>query len=117
MKNTLLTVICALLTLSAGAREFNPVPRMWKWVSERDVVFTFDGTFEDSTAFMVNVRTGKRVDGVKYPRKYSDFPVKPEGAVKMVSFLCEQLRQFGKPYSDLLYQQDAEETSINDEVF
>lgn len=43
--------------------------------------------------------------------------LKPEGAVKMVSFLCEQLRQFGKPYSDLLYQQDAEETSINDEVF
>ena len=43
--------------------------------------------------------------------------LKPEGAVKMVSFLCEQLWQFGKPYSDLLYQQDAEETSINDEVF
>ena len=43
--------------------------------------------------------------------------LKPEGAVKMVAFLCEQLRQFGKPYSDLLYQQDAEETSINDEVF
>ena len=83
MKNILLTVICALLTVSAGAREFNPVPRMWKWVSERDVVFTFDGTFEDSTAFMVNARTGKRVDGVKYPRKYSDFPVKPEGAVNL----------------------------------
>ena len=83
MKNILLTVICALLTLSAGAREFNPVPRMWKWVSERDVVFTFDGTFEDSTAFMVNARTGKRVDGVKYPRKYSDFPVKPERAVNL----------------------------------
>ena len=83
MKNILLTVICALLTVSAGAREFNPVPRMWKWVSERDVVFTFDGTFEDSTAFMVNARTGKRVDGVKYPRKYSEFPVKPEGAVNL----------------------------------
>ena len=83
MKNILLTVFCALLTVSAGAREFNPVPRTWKWVSERDVVFTFDGTFEDSTAFMVNARTGKRVDGVKYPRKYSDFPVKPEGAVNL----------------------------------
>ena len=83
MKNILLTVFCALLTVSAGAREFNPVPRTWKWVSERNVVFTFDGTFEDSTAFMVNARTGKRVDGVKYPRKYSDFPVKPEGAVNL----------------------------------
>ena len=83
MKNILLTVFCALLTVSAGAREFNPVPRTWKWVSERNVVFTFDGTFEDSTAFMVNARTGKRVDGVKYPRKYSDFPVKPERAVNL----------------------------------
>jgi lysophospholipase L1-like esterase len=43
--------------------------------------------------------------------------LKPEGAVKMVSFLCEQLRQFGKPYSNLLYRNDTEETSINDEVF
>ena len=83
MKNILLTIICTLLAVSAGAREFNPVPRMWKWVSEREVVFTFDGTFEDSTAFMVNARTGKRVDGVKYPRKYSDFPVKPVGAVNL----------------------------------
>ncbi len=42
--------------------------------------------------------------------------LKPEGAVKMVSMLCSQLRQFGKPYSDLLYREDAEEF-INDEVF
>lgn len=43
--------------------------------------------------------------------------LKPEGAVKMVSFLCRQLEQLGKPYRDLLYQHDAEETSVNDEVF
>lgn len=35
----------------------------------------------------------------------------------MVSFLCRQLEQLGKPYRDLLYQQDTEETSVNDEVF
>ncbi len=43
--------------------------------------------------------------------------LKPEGAVKMVSMLCAQLQQFGEPYSDLLYRADAEETTINDEVF
>ena len=43
--------------------------------------------------------------------------LKPEGAIKMVSFLCEQLQKFGKPYSDLLYHGDPEEPTINDEVF
>ena len=43
--------------------------------------------------------------------------LKPEGAIKMVSFLCEQLQKFGKPYSDLLYHGDPEELTINDEVF
>lgn len=43
--------------------------------------------------------------------------LKPEGAVKMVSFLCEELRKFGKPYSELLYRSEEEETPINDEVF
>ena len=43
--------------------------------------------------------------------------LKPDGAVKMVSFLCEQLRQFGSPYSDLLYRSAAEEPTVNDEVF
>ena len=43
--------------------------------------------------------------------------LKPEGAIKMVSILCDQLQQFGKPYSDLLYHADTEEITINDEVF
>ncbi len=83
MKNILSVIVLMVLTLSAGAREFNPVPCAWKWVSDRDVVFTYDGTFEDSTAFMVNARNGKRIEGVKYPHKYTDFPVKPEGSVNL----------------------------------
>ena len=43
--------------------------------------------------------------------------LKPEGAIKMVSFLCDELRKFGKPYSELLYRPDAEEAAVNDEVF
>lgn len=43
--------------------------------------------------------------------------LKPEGAIKMVSFLAQQLEQMGKPYSDLLYRADTQEPIINDEVF
>ena len=43
--------------------------------------------------------------------------LKPEGAIKMVSFLVQQLEQMGKPYSDLLYRADTQEATINDEVF
>lgn len=60
--------------------------------------------------------------GDLYSRPLFMWPVdnthlKYEGAVKMVSFLCEQLQQLGAPYSDLLYPADAEEKIINDEVF
>ena len=75
--------ILMVLATSAGAQEFNKVPRAWKWVNDKEVVFTYDGTYEDSTAFMINARTGRRVDGVKAPEKYAEFPVKPAGAVNL----------------------------------
>lgn len=43
--------------------------------------------------------------------------LKPEGAIKMVSFLAQELQRFGKPYSDLLHRPDTQEPTINDEVF
>ena len=43
--------------------------------------------------------------------------LKPEGAIKMVSFLAQELQRFGKPHSDLLYRPDTQEPTINDEVF
>lgn len=69
--------------MSAGAQEFNKVPKAWKWVNDRDVMFTFDGTYYDSTAFKVDVRTGRRFNGVCAPEKYADFPVNPLGAVNL----------------------------------
>ena len=79
-----------MMSLMAAAsvfgQEFNPIPRAWKWIDDDDVIFTYDGTFEDSTAFAVNVRAGKRTDGVKAPARYADFPVKPDGAVNARSF-------------------------------
>lgn len=38
---------------------FNKVPSSWKWISDKEVAFTYDGTYTDSLAFSVNARSGK----------------------------------------------------------
>ena len=83
MKRIGLMIAVMLLAVVAGAQEFNKVPRAWKWISDREVVFTYDGTYQDSTAFKVDARSGRRTEGFKAPEKYSDFPVRPEDAVNL----------------------------------
>ncbi len=63
--------------------EFNAVPSSWKWISDREVIFSYDGTYADSAAFVYNVADKSVKTGIKAPEKYSDFPVKPEGAINM----------------------------------
>ena len=82
-KKLVLMTILAVACISSAAQEFNPIPRAWKWIDKDEVIFTYDGTYADSTAFAVNARTGKRTEGVTSPAKYSEFPIKPEGAVNM----------------------------------
>ena len=82
-KKLVLMTILAVACISTAAQEFNPIPRAWKWIDKDEVIFTYDGTYADSTAFAVNARTGKRTEGVTSPAKYSEFPIKPEGAVNM----------------------------------
>ena len=83
MKRIVLMMMSLMAAASVFGQEFNPIPRAWKWIDDDDVIFTYDGTFEDSTAFAVNVRAGKRTDGVKAPARYADFPVKPDGAANL----------------------------------
>ena len=83
MKKIILTIVVVYACVGAWAQEFNKVPRAWKWVNDREVVFSYDGSYEDSTAFKVDARTGKRVEGVRAPEKYADFPLKPAGAVNL----------------------------------
>ena len=83
MKKIALIVITALTAVGAMAQEFNRIPYSWKWIGDREVLFSYDGTFADSTAFVVDAKTGKTRTGVSAPQKYSDFPVKPEGAVNL----------------------------------
>lgn len=83
MKKIDLLIVTLCLSALAAAQEFNPVPRAWKWTSPKEVVFTYDGTYTDAAAFLFNVKDGNKVEGIVYPEKFSDFPVKPERAVNL----------------------------------
>ena len=55
-----------LMFLAAGiaaAQEFNDIPKSWKWVSDTEVVFSCDGSYVDSAAFSVDVRSNLRKEG------------------------------------------------------
>ncbi len=82
-KKLIISVFLAMACAAAAAQEFNPIPKAWKWLDDDRVIFSYDATFADSTAFAFNARTGRRTEGVKSPARYQDFPVKPEGAVNL----------------------------------
>ena len=75
--------LAVVMALTAGAKDFERVPVAWKWLDSKEAIFTYDGTFTDSCAFAVDVRTGKTRTGVSAPAKYAEFPIKPEGAVNL----------------------------------
>ena len=83
MKKIITILVAGIVATAASAQEFNKLPRAWKWVSDTEAVFSYDGSYTDSTAFSVNARTGARREGGKAPEKFADFPVKPEGAVNL----------------------------------
>ena len=79
-----LSVLFVFVTLvEMAAQEFNSVPKFWKWIGNEEVVFSYSGSYTDASAFSINARTGVRKDGIKAPEKFSDFPVRPEGAVNL----------------------------------
>ncbi len=83
MKKILWVIAMTLIAAAVSAQEFNRIPRAWKWTGGKEVLFTYDGTYADSTAFVFNAKTGKTRTGVSAPEKYSDFPIRPEGAVNL----------------------------------
>ena len=76
-------MMSVMMTASVFAQEFNAVPRVWKWLGNEEVIFSYDGTYADSAAFVVNARNGKKTTGVTAPARFSSFPVRPEGAVNL----------------------------------
>ena len=79
------TVVAAatFMSMSAAAQDFNRIPSRWKWLDNSNAAFSYDGSFTDEGAFSVNVANYRKKDGLHAPYKYTDFPVKPEGAVNL----------------------------------
>ena len=84
MKRWFLLAALAMMPLAAGAQDF---PRAYKWLNSKEVVFTCDGSYTDSTGFRLSVpgrpEKAVRTQGVNAPEKYAEFPLQPEGAVNL----------------------------------
>ena len=83
MKRILIAVMSLMVSASVFAQEFNPIPRAWKWLGNEEVIFSYDGSFKDEGAFLLNARSGRRTTGVTSPARFATFPVTPEGAVNL----------------------------------
>ena len=83
MKRLFMTVLVMIVMTGLKAQEFNAIPKAWKWVGKEDVMFSYDGSYADSSAFTVNAGNGSITYGVSAPAKFRDFPFKPEGAVNL----------------------------------
>ena len=83
MKRLILSLALAALFCGASAQEFNRMPFAYKWLGDKEVAFTYNGMYTDDTCFKLVMPKGTKVTGVKAPEKFSDFPLRPEGAVNL----------------------------------
>jgi Dipeptidyl aminopeptidases/acylaminoacyl-peptidases len=83
MKRLIVAFALAILAGGVSAQEFNRLPSAYKWLGNKEVAFTFDGRYTDDGCFKLVMPKGKKVEGVKAPEKYADFPLQPEGAVNL----------------------------------
>ena len=86
MHRRLLLLTASLLCCALGiAQEFQPVPVAWKWVSDTEAAFSYNGIYTDTTVFHVVAPTLKVIPATPMPKgSYTvDPPVKPDGAVNL----------------------------------
>ena len=83
MKRMILSLALAMLCIAASAQAPGRMPFGCKWLNDKEVAFTFNGRYTDDDDFKLVFPKGTKVTGVKAPEKYSDFPLKPEGAVNL----------------------------------
>ena len=62
---------------------FNEVPVAWRWTSGNRVMFTYDGTYTDSLAFIYDVKSRTKSSCAQVSAKDCGSPVYPEDAVNM----------------------------------
>ena len=81
MKTQTLILALALSALTAQAQDF---PRAYKWLNNKEIAFSQDGSFTDSGGYVVTVgKKFTKTAGVNAPEKFADFPLQPEGAVNL----------------------------------
>ena len=83
MKKLIVSMALAVLVTSASAQELSRMPYAYKWLSDKEVAFTYNMMYTDDTCFILVMPKGTKVTGVKAPEKFSDFPLRPEGAVNL----------------------------------
>ena len=86
----LFTAMVLLVAATLTAQGQSPIPASYKWLNNKEVAFSYNGTYTDSTCFSLTVgkanRNGLQVtrkNGISAPEKYADFPLQPEGAVNL----------------------------------
>jgi len=61
MIRSLATSLMLLFTLASGAQEFERIPVAWKWLSDKEAAFTFNGSYKDAEGYVLrlpgNIRT------------------------------------------------------------
>lgn len=62
------------------ARPFNRIPNNWRWLNNKELAFTYDGSFSDSTAFKLDVISKER-RVLSYSKPHIQEEFKAEGAV------------------------------------
>ena len=83
----IMTMALLLVAAQAGAQELKSIPSAHKWLNNKEVAFSQDGSFTDSTCFKVTVpkKLGKGLvqTPAQAPEKFASFPLRPEGAVNL----------------------------------
>ncbi|MCR5408423.1 MAG: S9 family peptidase [Bacteroidales bacterium] len=74
---TVALLLCVSMTAMAQ------LPARYKWTGNNRIAFTQDGSYNDAYTITVKGKKWTRQDGLKFPEKYAEFPMKPEGAVNL----------------------------------
>ncbi|MBE6223495.1 MAG: S9 family peptidase [Bacteroidales bacterium] len=86
MKAKILFLALGLLAVvsARSQQRLQPIPVDHKWLNNKEVAFTYDGSYTDPACFKLTL--GKkltRTEGFQAPEKYTDFPLQPKGAVNL----------------------------------
>lgn len=75
--------LTAALLLCISVTAFAQLPARYKWIGGNQIAFTQDGSYNDAYTITVKGRKWTRQDGLTFPEKYAEFPLRPKDAVNL----------------------------------